>query len=85
MALLSQSSPPDMIGSIMGWGNSMGSLGSILGLLIGGFLYTHIGPGLFLLGSLLFLSVFILILFHFGNQKKKNWSRHEAKTIKKLL
>ncbi|HKK87887.1 MAG TPA: MFS transporter, partial [Saprospiraceae bacterium] len=70
MSVLSESSPPDKIGGIMGWGNSMGSLGSILGLLIGGFLYTHIGPRLFFLGSLLFLTVFILILFYFGNQNK---------------
>lgn len=75
MSVLSESSPSDKIGGIMGWGNSMGSLGSILGLLIGGFLYTHIGSGLFLLGALSFTCIFLLILFFFGNRKKKNLAR----------
>lgn len=70
MSILSESSPPDKIGSIMGWGNSMGSLGSIMGLLLGGFLYTRMGAGLFFLGAVLFASVFILILFFFANKQQ---------------
>ncbi len=50
-------------GAIMGWGASMGSLGSILGLLAGGFLFQEIHTLVFMFSGIIFVLIIIINLW----------------------
>lgn len=59
MAALSKAGTSDAQGSIQGYGSSMGSIASILGLVLGGFLVQGLGLWVFLIAAILFLIIAI--------------------------
>lgn len=69
LARLTTISPKASIGSVMGWGNSMGSLGSVLGLVIGGYLFGVIQEQLFLIGAVLFFILMLVAVLAMGRQQ----------------
>lgn len=62
MAILSKTGTSDTQGTIQGYGSSMGSIASIIGLILGGILIQEIGVSIFISGAILFLLIMILIL-----------------------
>ena len=60
MSILSRRAGTDHQGVIQGVGSSMGSLASILGLIVGGLLYNLIGPITFLISAAVIFIVFIM-------------------------
>ncbi len=62
LALLARTGPPHLQGAIQGYGNSMGSMASMFGLILGGFLFEIINTGVFLLGGIVFAIIFFLML-----------------------
>jgi len=59
-AILSKLAGKEHQGSVQGFGSSAGSLGSIIGLILGGFLYTLIGAYAFLVSAFAIFIVFLL-------------------------
>lgn len=57
MAVLSKAGTSDSQGSIQGYGSSMGSIASILGLVMGGLLVQSLGTWVFLMAAGLFLII----------------------------
>ena len=57
MALLAQAGPTDSQGAVQGYASSMGSLASVIGLVLGGVLYTSFGASVFLLSAVIFLVI----------------------------
>ncbi|MEM9931466.1 MAG: MFS transporter, partial [Bacteroidota bacterium] len=60
LAILAQRSDPSKQGTIMGYANSTGSLASIFGLVLGGILFTRLGPSVFLIGATMLFAITIL-------------------------
>ena len=60
MAILSKTGEPKVQGSIQGLGASVGSLASIVGLILGGVLFEVMGHATFFLSAVLFFFVFLL-------------------------
>ncbi|MEL7121403.1 MAG: MFS transporter [Bacteroidota bacterium] len=63
LAVLAQTSPPFATGTIQGYGNSMGSLASIFGLILGGLLFGQIGPIIFWLAGAMMIIILLICLF----------------------
>ncbi|MEL6972838.1 MAG: MFS transporter [Bacteroidota bacterium] len=57
LSIFAQRSDPSKQGTIMGYGNSTGSLASIFGLILGGILFSRIGPSVFFLGATLLFCI----------------------------
>ncbi|MBW1295094.1 MFS transporter [Aquimarina litoralis] len=64
LSLLSKTGNPDLQGTIQGYGNSMGSLASIFGLILGGIMFESINVQVFIIGSGIFLLILILLLIN---------------------
>ncbi|NQX92553.1 MAG: MFS transporter [Flavobacteriales bacterium] len=62
MARFSQHAGADKQGALMGYGNSMGSGGSIIGLILGGTLFGLIQGGVFYVGAIVFLVIALVML-----------------------
>ncbi|MEO0472822.1 MAG: MFS transporter [Bacteroidota bacterium] len=62
LALLAQRGSPKVQGSIQGYANSMGSLASIFGLVLGGTLFGQIGPKVFWIAAVVMCLVFLVSL-----------------------
>jgi len=62
LSYLSRVAGSDLQGSVQGYASSFGSISSIIGLILGGFIYTIVGAYVFLLSSLIIL---IVVLFSF--------------------
>lgn len=62
MAILSKISSEDLQGTIQGYGNSLGSLANIIGLTLGGYLFSVIGSLTFIFSAIIFLIIFIISL-----------------------
>lgn len=60
LAIFAERSDPSKQGTIMGYGNSTGSLASIIGLVTGGLLFSQVGPSIFLIGASLLLVISVL-------------------------
>jgi MFS family permease len=60
LSLISKSVPERFQGTIQGYCGSLGSVASIIGLLIGGILYNQIGEGIFVISALVILTIFFL-------------------------
>jgi MFS family permease len=60
MAILSKVAGPRYQGAVQGFGGSVGSLASIIGLLLGGFLYGAVGGNTFVLSAVLIFVVCLL-------------------------
>jgi len=65
LSKLSQAGTPKIQGAIQGYGNSMGSLASIFGLILGGVLFASVGPQIFWIGSIIFLFIAFFAIFNF--------------------
>lgn len=61
LVLLSGSGSPASQGAIQGYGSSMGSMASIFGLILGGFLMESIGPSVFIIAAGLFLVIVFMV------------------------
>jgi MFS family permease len=71
LSLLSQVTDEKFQGLIQGFAGSMGSVASILGLLIGGVLYTRLSGMIFLLSAIIILFVFLISLSLKNRSEKK--------------
>jgi DHA1 family tetracycline resistance protein-like MFS transporter len=60
LAILSRSGKPSIQGTIQGYANSMGSLASIFGLILGGTLFGLVGPPIFFVASVMLGLIFLL-------------------------
>ncbi|MEM9141601.1 MAG: MFS transporter [Bacteroidota bacterium] len=69
LALLAGTGTPQIQGAIQGYGNSMGSVASMLGLALGGLLFESIGTAVFGIGAALFVLVALLSGFHLLRRK----------------
>jgi len=76
LSMLSGTGPKSLQGAIQGYGASMGSAASMLGLITGGILFEIIGTYVFVFGGFIFFIISILILIHFyKNQRDGRWSK----------
>jgi len=65
LSLLSKTGNSTMQGAIQGYGNSMGSLASIFGLVLGGIMFESIDVTIFIIGSGIFLLILILLFINY--------------------
>ena len=70
LSLLSRKGTPQMQGAIQGYGNSMGSMASMFGLILGGMLFETIQTQVFVIGTVIFLVVTLLMLINRLRHKK---------------
>ncbi|WP_299251862.1 MFS transporter [uncultured Aquimarina sp.] len=69
LSLLSKTGNSTMQGAIQGYGNSMGSLASIFGLILGGIMFESINVMIFTIGACVFLVILILLLINYFQTK----------------
>ena len=72
LALLAQTGSKQMQGAIQGYGNSMGSMASMLGLIVGGMLFESIATQVFGIGAVVFLLITILMTINSLRSKKED-------------
>lgn len=60
LSILSRTGPATQQGTIQGYANSMGSLASIFGLVLGGSLFGQLGTSIFLVGGVMLGLIFLL-------------------------
>ena len=70
LALLSKAGNKRNQGAIQGYGNSMGSMASMFGLVLGGILFESISTQVFILGAFIFLLISLLMVGNFLQQRK---------------
>ncbi len=70
LALLAKTGNKRNQGAIQGYGNSMGSMASMLGLVLGGILFESISTQVFALGAFIFLVITLLMSGNFLRQWK---------------
>lgn len=70
LALLARTGSPQMQGAIQGYGNSMGSFASMLGLILGGILFETIATTVFFIGGIIFLVITLLMGINFLKRKR---------------
>ncbi len=82
LSLLSKTGNPQMQGAIQGYGNSMGSFASIFGLILGGVLFESIQMTVFMIGSGIFLLIFLLVIInHFKTKKAAQQEKPIVKPV----
>ncbi len=71
LSLLARTGNPQIQGAIQGYGNSMGSMASMFGLVLGGLLFETMETTVFAIGSGIFLVITLLMGVNFlrGNRK----------------
>ncbi len=72
LSILAQAGSPAIQGSIQGYSNSVGSLASIFGLILGGMLFQNLGPIVFVVSANFLFGIFLLsfrLLGAFPNAK----------------
>ena len=62
LAILARSGTPDIQGTIQGYANSMGSLASIFGLVLGGVLFGRLGETVFFVAGVMLLLITVIAL-----------------------
>ncbi len=72
MALLSKTGSKSLQGTIQGYGNSMGSIASMIGLIMGGLLFEVIGTMVFTMGGAVFLIVSGLMISYWFKGRSAN-------------
>ncbi len=71
LSLLSSTGTKRTQGAIQGYGTSMGSIASMLGLVLGGILFENITTFVFIIGGCVFCIITVLMLIHrFRNREK---------------
>ena len=81
LALLSRTGPAYLQGAIQGYGNSMGSMASMFGLVLGGFLFELIKTEVFFLGTLVFGLIVLLMAGNTLSSKRKQQSAEAAAPV----
>lgn len=71
LALLSRTGTSSTQGAIQGYGTSMGSIASMLGLVMGGILFEKITTLVFVFGSFIFLLIALLLTIKLFKNKKE--------------
>ncbi len=71
MALLAKTGSKQMQGTIQGYGNSMGSFASMLGLILGGILFEAIATTVFIIGAVIFIVITMLMAINFLSRVKR--------------
>ena len=71
LSILSSTGSREKQGLIQGYGTSMGSIASMMGLIIGGILFETIGTFVFILGAFVFFIITVLMLIHRLRHQKK--------------
>jgi len=69
MSLLAKTGDKQMQGAIQGYGSSMGSFASMIGLLVGGLLFESIQVTVFMIAAVIFLLISILMLIKAPKKK----------------
>ncbi|TPN82415.1 MFS transporter [Aquimarina algicola] len=70
LSLLSKTGNQQMQGAIQGYGNSMGSFASIFGLVISGILFESLQTIVFIIGSVIFLLIFLFVFISYIKEKR---------------
>ena len=70
MALLFRTGKSTMQGTIQGYGNSMGSIASMFGLILGGVLFEFLATKVFIIGGVIFLIITVLMILNFTQRRK---------------
>ena len=78
LALLSRTGPAHLQGAIQGYGNSMGRMASMFGLVLGGFLFELISTEVFFIGSVVFGIIVILMGANSLKSSKKETASQPA-------
>ena len=72
LSILSGTGSKSLQGTIQGYGTSMGSIASMLGLITGGLLFENLGTTVFFIGGLVFFIITLLMLIHRFRHLKRN-------------
>jgi len=56
-------------GAIQGFGTSMGSFASIIGLVVGGILFEYLTTTVFIIGAVVFFLITVITLLRFKTEK----------------
>lgn len=62
LSILAQAGKPSMQGTIQGYGSSMGSFASMIGLVLGGLLFERLSTSIFFIGAALFFLIAIMLI-----------------------
>ncbi|GAA0872668.1 MFS transporter [Gangjinia marincola] len=79
LSLLSKTGSKGMQGAIQGYGNSMGSIASMFGLVMGGVLFETLQTTVFTIGAGIFLIIVVLMSIHV--YRKNNKSKHHPRVV----
>ncbi len=71
LALLSQMGSAAQQGTIQGYGASMGSIASMMGLIVGGILFEFVGTTVFMVGSVIFFLIALILLLRISRSGSK--------------
>jgi MFS family permease len=71
LAMLSATGSRSSQGSIQGYGTSMGSIASMLGLVIGGVLFENIETGVFVMASGLMVVISLIVIVRYFRRRRK--------------
>lgn len=71
MSLLANTGSKQMQGTIQGYGNSMGSFASMLGLILGGILFEAIATTVFIIGAVIFIVITMLVTINLLGRIKR--------------
>lgn len=81
LSILSSKGSASVKGAVQGYGNSMGSIASMFGLVLGGVLFESIGTMVFLLGGCVFVLIGLLLIVH--RYKHRGETDSQSPTITK--
>ncbi|GAB5401633.1 MAG: MFS transporter [Aureisphaera sp.] len=70
LAILSSTGTKRLQGAIQGYGNSMGSVASMIGLILGGLLFETITTAVFVIGGGIFAIIALLMIIHSMKHRK---------------
>ncbi|MEM9000131.1 MAG: MFS transporter [Bacteroidota bacterium] len=71
LALLSRTGSKKKQGAIQGYGNSMGSMASMFGLVLGGLLFESLGTLVFVIGAIIFSIITLLMFFNTSIKRQR--------------
>ncbi len=81
LSLLASTGSRQMQGAIQGYGNSMGSFASVVGLMLGGILFESLETKIFLIGAIIFLVIVLIMAINFLWQQKTATASAEPVSI----
>ncbi|MDO1501622.1 MFS transporter [Winogradskyella maritima] len=81
LSILSSTGSKASQGTIQGYGTSMGSIASMMGLIAGGLLFGRMETDVFILGGFVFFLITLLMTIHRLNHRKKSRMSKEEYTL----